>query len=646
MNKKLYLQFLLSPVAIFSVFMVLLPQTAPGQTDSAQAQISGEPLHQKLQTIEEKLETRRKELGIPGVALAIVKDNQVIYLKALGYKNFEKNIPATLDTQFSIASCTKAFTALSVLMSQDNGKLFIEDNPKKYLSYFKINDPEIDSKITIRNLLSHTSGLNRMDLAMVSGKLNREELIRLMSEAKPASKLGERYQYNNLNYTAAGKIVSKTQKMAWEKFVEERIFKPLGMTNTNLSVKQMQRAKDYSFGYEYNSNTKETINVPARLGKDAAAPAGSINSSVRDMAKWLQFMLGGGVFNGKRLISESAFTELTKPQMKISRTYSYGFGWFLSEWRGLKFVEHGGNSRGFNASVAMIPEKKIGFAILTNVSGSPLPDEMAEVIWSNLIDTPATPAASNTGNTNTAPVSSTKEPIVNSPAITPEELMLRVIAALGGEANWRKIKTRISTYDLNYVNQGVKGSGTFYAKAPNMIASKFTLRALGKPIADAFEYFNGVEGSEWYTFFAAPKKYAGRQLENVRIGADFYGWLNWKTNYKTVTVKGIGKVGDEEAFVVVFEPEKGSKATVYFSTKTFLPLKREAGDYSPAKPVNKPHRTYGDYREVDGIKIPFRIVYWDDVEGDGDGEIVTTLKEVKHNTEIPDNVFRLTLTKK
>jgi CubicO group peptidase (beta-lactamase class C family) len=360
-------------------------QISYAQTAATQTQVSAD-LQLRLAKIEEKLEARRKELGIPGMSLVIVKDGEIVYMKGLGYKDYAKQIPVTPDSQFAIGSATKAFTALSVLMSEDEGKVSLSDNPKKHLPYFKINDPEIDAKITIRDLLSHSSGLNRTDLAMITGKLNREELIKVAGEAKPTAKLGEKFQYQNIMFTAAGEIVAKVQKQPWENFIPERILKPLGMTNTSMSVKEMQTVKDYSFGYDYNFDTKETRNLPTRDILQVA-PAGSINSSARDMAKWLKFVLGGGTVNGKRLVSEKGFEEWLKPQTKISPNgkSAYGLGWFLQEWKGLKVVQHGGNIDGFNSLVAMIPEKKLGFVMLTNVSASPLGGELMPLVWENIL---------------------------------------------------------------------------------------------------------------------------------------------------------------------------------------------------------------------------------------------------------------------
>src|SRR5262245_30938395 len=221
---------LLSLLLLLSLFTFSLPKVGYAQAASATAPVAD--LQKGLSAIEERLEARRKELGIPGVSLAIVKDDQVIYAKGLGFKDFENKVPVTADTQFAIGSATKAFTALTVLMAADEGKLSLEDSPKKYLSYFKMYDADTDANITIRDLLCHSSGLNRTDLAMVTGKLNRAELIQVAAQAKPTAKLREKFQYQNIMFAAAGEIVATVEKEAWEKVVPERVFTPLGMTNS------------------------------------------------------------------------------------------------------------------------------------------------------------------------------------------------------------------------------------------------------------------------------------------------------------------------------------------------------------------------------------------------------------------------------
>ena len=200
---------------IFSIFTLSLPQIGYPQTTATAAATTD--YSKQLQAIEDKTEARRKELGIPGMSLVIVKDDRVIYMKGLGYKDYENKVAVTPDTQFAIGSATKAFTALSVLMSMDEGKLSLEDSPKKVLPYFKMFDPDADKNILIRDLLSHSSGLNRTDLAMITGKLNRAELIQVAAQAKPTGKLREKFQYQNIMFAAAGEIVAQVAENAMGK---------------------------------------------------------------------------------------------------------------------------------------------------------------------------------------------------------------------------------------------------------------------------------------------------------------------------------------------------------------------------------------------------------------------------------------------
>lgn len=801
MKNNLFLRSVLVFTLLFSLVSASLPTVGYAQTGSA---ISTDASYRSaLSTIEEKVEARRKELGIPGMSLAIVKDDQVIYSKGLGFKDFENKVPVTADTQFAIGSSTKAFTALSVLMTADEGKISLDASPKTVLPYFKMYDPETDKNMTIRDLMTHSSGLNRTDIAMITGKLTRAELIRVAGEAKPIGKLHEKFGYQNLMFAAAGEVVAVAQKQPWEKFVPERIFKPLGMTNSNMSIREMPKAKDYSFGYSYNFDTKETQKLPYR-DIDQVGPAGSINSSANDMAKWVRFALNRGVTpDGKPLVSEKGYEDWMKPHMKMNPagTMNYGLGWMIGKWNGLTVVQHGGNIDGFNALVALIPEKKLGFVMLTNVTASSLGSELMPIIWENILGKPEGPktdgtvvgpekeagkyrlveasmdvvvafregklyfsvpgqpeytlenvggrkyklsgapdgffatfkdkemflqqpqgdytlprvaaeaATAPTGNPNAAkeligkyraitnplemeikdldgktvlivgaqqPYTLNEKskdiyvpsplpdgyllkakrdaagkisgvvmaqpegelelkliPANEKPLIANQELYEKVLAASGGEANWRKLKSRVTVSMSDLEQQGVKSESTSWAKAPNFTATETTMKAIGKEIAKGWEFFDGKTAEEAYSF-APVEKLAGKRLEDVRISSDFYGMLDWNDKYLSITVKRIAKVGDEDAYAVEFESEKGTKFTEFYSTKTFLLLKREGVIPSSTSPAQLPYSVlFKDYRLVDGVMIPFVTVN----NSPSNGDVITTIKSVKHNVVIDDKFF-------
>jgi CubicO group peptidase (beta-lactamase class C family) len=328
------------------------------------------------------------------LAIAIVKDDRVVMAKGFGLRDVEKNLPVTADTLFAIGSCSKAMTAMAAAIAQDEGKLSLDDSPKKYLPDFKLLDPEADQKITIRDMLCHRSGLAGTDIAWYTGVLSREEVIQVAGLAKPTEKFRSKFQYQNTMYSAAGEATARACGTTWEQLVADRILRPLGMNNSNFSVKQMQQSKDCARGYSYDTETKQSQLVPTR-DLTNIAPAGAINSSVNDMANWVRLMVNGGELNGTRIISERGFKELTTQQIEMSPNVGYALGWGTFKLHDTPTLQHAGGIDGFNAFVVIVPEKKLGYVLLTNVSASGVHGSIQEIIWKHLVggDAPATAPA-------------------------------------------------------------------------------------------------------------------------------------------------------------------------------------------------------------------------------------------------------------
>src|SRR5437762_4081530 len=202
-----HLLFVLALVATTILSPVQRVALAQSATQAA-TQAAAPDIKARLAAIEKAIEAKRQEYHIPGASLVIVKDDHVIYMKGLGYRDFERKLPVTPDTLFAIGSSTKAFTSMLVAMAADEKRISLDDSPKKFLPYFHLQDPEADAKITVRDLLSHRSGLNRTDLAWITGVLNREEVIRVAARAKPTAKLREKFQYQNVMYSAAGECAA------------------------------------------------------------------------------------------------------------------------------------------------------------------------------------------------------------------------------------------------------------------------------------------------------------------------------------------------------------------------------------------------------------------------------------------------------
>ena len=222
-----------------------------------------------------------------------------------------------------------------------------------------------------------------------------------------------------------------------------------------------------------------------------------------------------------------------------------------------------------------------------------------------------------------------------APAITVDELYAKALEASGGEANWRKITSRVATSEIDLEQQGVKAKATSWSKAPNLSATDTTMFAVGKEIAKEWDFFDGTNG-ESATTFAPVEKLAGKRLEDTKLSSDLYGMIDWKSKYKSIKVLRIAQVGLEDAYAVEFEPEKGTKFTEYYSTKSFLLLKREGVITSSTSSQSLPYTVlYKDYRLVDGVMLPFVMVN----NTSSNGNVVTTVKSVKHNVTIDNKLF-------
>ncbi len=323
-----------------------------------------------------------RDWEVPGIAIAIVKDDKLVLAKGYGVKKLGGPAPVDERTLFAIGSSSKAFTAASIAMLVDEGKLKWNDPATKYLPGFETYDPYVTRELSVRDLLTHRSGLERGDFLWYGTENDRDEILRRTRYLKPTWSLRSTFGYQNLMFLAAGQVVSKVNGKTWDEFIAQRIFTPLGMTSSNTSIKAFKNGDNVATPHAKFDDKVEPI---AWRNIDNIAPAGSINSNVVDMAQWIRLQLGEGTYQNQRLFSSGAAKEMHTPQTIIplagnmERLYpeahflTYGLGWFLSDYRGKKVVEHGGAIDGMRAQVALMPEEKLGVVILTNMNGTPLP---------------------------------------------------------------------------------------------------------------------------------------------------------------------------------------------------------------------------------------------------------------------------------
>jgi CubicO group peptidase (beta-lactamase class C family) len=313
---------------------------------------------------------------LPAMAVAIVQDDRVVFVKGYGIEEVGKTAPVTADTLFEIASTTKAFTATALAMLVDEKKVSWDDPLSKYLPAFRLTDACASSLITVRDIASHRSGVGRHDELWDSTGWSRAELLQRVTAMPPTKPPRTAYQYNNLMFVAAGEVVAAAAQMPWEDFIRTRVFAPLGMTHSRISFAEWGAA-DHATGHRYD-RVHDAVAVQPFENYDAIAPAGTIKSSARDMAQWLRFQLASGAIDGKRLLSAEALEETHTPQMALRRDAearetspetnlsSYGLGWTISDYRGQLLVAHAGALNGFRTQVALLPDRHFGVVVLTN----------------------------------------------------------------------------------------------------------------------------------------------------------------------------------------------------------------------------------------------------------------------------------------
>lgn len=338
-----------------------------------------------------------KDWEVPGVAIAIVKGDQVVLAKGYGVRKLGDPTPVDERTLFAIGSSSKAFTAAAVALLVDEGKLKWDDRVTKYLPEFEMYDPYVTRELTVRDLLTHRSGLERGDFLWYGSDLGRDEIVRRARYIKPSWSLRSTFGYQNIMFLAAGQLVARVSGKSWDEFIQQRIFTPLAMNASSTSINAFKTANDVASPH---SKINEKVQVIPWRNIDNIAPAGSINSNVVDMAQWVRLQLGQGTFQNQKIFTPAVAKEMHASQTVIrneppysmwypeAHFINYGMGWFLSDYRGRKVVEHGGAIDGMRAQVALMPEEKLGLVVLCNRGGSLLPVAMMYRIFDTMLGTP------------------------------------------------------------------------------------------------------------------------------------------------------------------------------------------------------------------------------------------------------------------
>jgi CubicO group peptidase (beta-lactamase class C family) len=319
--------------------------------------------------IEEAMERWR----IPGLAIAVVKDDRVVYARGFGVRELGKPERVTEKTLFAMASQSKAFTATALGLLVAEGKLRWDDPVTRHLPWFQLHDPYATRELTVRDALCHRCGLATWqgDLIWYGSDLDRRQVLDRVKYIEPESSLRYRYGYCNLAFVAAGEVIPAIAGISWEEFLKRRFFEPMGMTRTNTDVREAERQDDVARPHTLVDG--KIVPVAYRSTKNTA-PAGAINSCVEDWTRWIRLQLGNGTLDGRKVVPAEIVRETRTPQTILPVRAqgdkvpfaAYGLGWVLREHEGRRTISHGGGLDGMLSLTVIVPEEKLGVVVLTN----------------------------------------------------------------------------------------------------------------------------------------------------------------------------------------------------------------------------------------------------------------------------------------
>jgi CubicO group peptidase (beta-lactamase class C family) len=330
-----------------------------------------------LEGLDAWIESEMRRWQIPGLAVAVVKDDSVVYARGFGVRRLGEAARVDEHTLFGVASTTKAMTAAALGMLVDEGRIGWDDPVVTHLPAFQLADPWVTRQVTIRDLLAHRVGVGRITgnrLRFLPNR-TRAEVLHQMRHHWFEQPFRQGYVYSNAMYTVAGEIIPAVTGLSWDDFLRERIFRPLGMTRSNTRVAEIAEGANAAWPHQEIDGRVQPI---PRRSWDVVAPSAAVNTSAREMAQWMRLQLGEpGVYRGERLLSERIMRDMHTPQVALggnsldgSAFAAYGLGWNLREYEGRWISQHGGATDGMNTNLVLVPSENLGVVVMTNTFNS------------------------------------------------------------------------------------------------------------------------------------------------------------------------------------------------------------------------------------------------------------------------------------
>lgn len=361
-------------------------------------------INDRLKGFDQYMEKILKDWNAPGIGVGIIYKDKLVFVKGYGYRDYEKKLPITANTLFQIASNTKLFTATAVGFLVDEGKLEWDKPVRNYVPSIKFYNDELNNTVTIRDMLSHRTGISRHDLIWYKSDFTRKALFEKLKYLEPSQPLRQGFIYNNLMYCASGYIIELLTQKTWEDFLKEKIFQPLGMTSTVFTIDDMLKQPDYFVPYDEKRDTTILYQIPYYEDNTAVGPAGAIISNINNLSKWLITQMNGGKYEGKQVIPEDVIKSTLTPAIAIDNSINlekgylellsptYGMARWVGSYRGHLITYHGGDLNGIHSQVSFMPADSIGVIVFTiGDHTSPLYNTVTFNIYERLLGMNETP---------------------------------------------------------------------------------------------------------------------------------------------------------------------------------------------------------------------------------------------------------------
>lgn len=568
---------------------------------------------EKIIQLEKILEEKRAHYHIPGMAIAVIKNDQVILSKGFGMMDVENKKHVTPETLFAIASTTKGFTSTMVGMLVDQNKVEWDDEITEYLPDYVFKEKGENLPITIRDILAHKTGWGRNnDILWASGTSSREFILDTVTKSKPLGEFRNSFQYSNVMYLAVGEAMAKLSELSWDDLLEQLIFIPLDMNDSTSIDKVVLQNPNLSKGYSWNDKTKSHYFMPRR-NLNNIAPAGGIYSNIKDMTQWLLFLLNHGKVEGQQLISKEQLRATHEPQNSIPEGVDYGMGWIIEEWKGQKVVQHNGGIDGYGAQIALLPESNLGFVLLTNASPSPLLRESMELVWNELADT---------------------EVIDKNHVETADENLIDEIFKLRKTEQRKEALNKNAGFKLSgtvdFKNTGLNGKVTLMFDQKENYRQHITLGQFGEMLSVMNKDSAAMGGITPYTEFEG-KYLKQMKLEHPAVGVD------WRDYYDGLKVKSVSLLNDKKVYVLELTNSDIPMVTVYVDPVSGDTLKQENQFMDKTLGLIPITTLYDDYHEVGGLRLPLKV----SVSNPYSGEMVFKYNDFETNQEFSSDLFTI-----